>query len=109
MLSELSEWGCEESGIDTVRLGIDSWAPLNVYKYGLWGDAMWLYSERNVGYGTIFVGADYITSPCLIVDSKVQPSTQTTTNANECFPNYSKMEQPIGKGRVRRRGREGVG
>ncbi len=28
---------------------------------------------------------------------------------DECFLNYSKMEQPIGKGRVRGRGREGVG
>ncbi len=35
--------------------------------------------------------------------------TLTTTNADECFPNYSKMEQPIGKGRVQGRGMEGVG
>jgi hypothetical protein len=41
-----------------------------------------------------------ITSSFLIVDSGVQPSTPTRTNATECFPDYSKMEQPIGKGRV---------
>ncbi len=47
-----------------------------------------------------------ITSTFLIVDSEVQLSTTaTTTNADECFPNY----QPIGKGRVPRRGIEGMG
>ncbi len=33
---------------------------------------------------------------------------QMKTYANECFPSHSKIEQPIGKGRVRGRGREGV-
>ncbi len=47
-----------------------------------------------------------ITSPYLIVGSEVQPSTLTTTNADECFPNYSKMEQPIGKGRVQEKERK---
>ncbi len=37
-----------------------------------------------------------LTSPYLIVDSKVQLSTPTTTNADEYFPNY----QLIGKGRI---------
>jgi hypothetical protein len=40
------------------------------------------------------------------VDSKVQLSIPTTTNADECFPNYSKNGT---KGRVRGREREGVG
>jgi hypothetical protein len=39
------------------------------------------------------------TSPYLIVDSEVQLSTPTATNVDECFSNYSKMEQPKGKGR----------
>ncbi len=30
------------------------------------------------------------------------------TNVDEYFPNYSKMEQPIGKGREQGRGREGL-
>jgi restriction endonuclease len=49
-----------------------------------------------------------MTSPYLIVDSEVQLSTPTTTNAKECYPNYSKMEQPIGKERGQGRGREWV-
>ncbi len=36
-----------------------------------------------------------LTSPYLIVDSAVQLPTPKTTNADECFPTYSKMEQPI--------------
>jgi hypothetical protein len=57
----------------------------------------------------LYAGADYnLILPYLIVDSEVQISALTTTNAYECFPNYSKMEQPIGKGRVRGRG-EGKG
>jgi hypothetical protein len=40
-----------------------------------------LYSKRNVGYGTPMQEQN-TTSPYLIVD--------------ECFPNYSKMEQPVG-------------
>jgi hypothetical protein len=39
--------------------------------------------------------------PYLIDNSEVQLSTLTTTNANECFPSYSKYYQPIVKGRVR--------
>ncbi len=34
-------------------------------------------------------------------------SIPTTTNVDGCFPDQKK-EQPIGKGRVPRRGREGV-
>jgi hypothetical protein len=34
-------------------------------------------------------------------------STLKTTNADECFLNYSKMEQPIGQWRVKERGKEG--
>ncbi len=37
-----------------------------------------------------------LASPYLIVDSKVQPSTPTTTNADECFP----FCKPIGIGRL---------
>ena len=37
------------------------------------------------------------------------PAFHSHDDDNECFPNYSKMEQPIGKGRVRGRGRKGVG
>jgi hypothetical protein len=50
-----------------------------------------------------------INSPYLIVDSKIQLSTPTTTSADKCFPKWEKMEQQIGKGRVRGWGREGVG
>jgi hypothetical protein len=52
-----------------------------------------------------------MTSPYLTVVSEVQLFTPVPMNANECFPNYSKMEQPIGigKGRVQGRGREEVG
>jgi hypothetical protein len=50
-----------------------------------------------------------ITSPYLTVVSEVQLFTPMPMNANECFPNYSKIEQPIGKGRVQGRGREEVG
>jgi hypothetical protein len=50
-----------------------------------------------------------ITSPYLIVDSEDQLSTPTTTNDDECFSNYSKNEQPIGKGRVRESVRKRVG
>jgi hypothetical protein len=32
-----------------------------------------------------------------------------SANDNECFPDYSKMEQQMGKGRVPRREREVVG
>lgn len=39
-----------------------------------------------------------ITSPYLIDDSEDKLSTPTLTNAEEGFPNYSKMSQPIGKG-----------
>jgi hypothetical protein len=39
------------------------------------------------------------------VDSGVQHSILVVTNANECVPKYSKMAEPIGKGRVRARGR----
>ncbi len=42
-----------------------------------------------------------ITSLHLIVDSEVQLSTPTMTYADECFSNYSKMEQLIGIGRGR--------
>jgi hypothetical protein len=42
-----------------------------------------------------------VTSPYFIVDSEDQLSTPTTTNVDKCFPNYAKMEQPIGKERVR--------
>ncbi len=45
------------------------------------------------------------TPPYLIVNFKVQLSTPATTYAYNCFPNYSKMEQPIGKGRVGRVGK----
>jgi hypothetical protein len=45
-----------------------------------------------------------ITSSYLIVDSHVSLSTPTITIADECFHNHSKMEQPIGKGRVQGRG-----
>jgi hypothetical protein len=45
-----------------------------------------------------------ITSFYLIVDFEVQLSTPTMTIADECFHNHSKMEQPIGKGRVQGRG-----
>jgi hypothetical protein len=45
-----------------------------------------------------------ITSP-FIPKSSFQPQR---TNADECFANYSKMEQQIGKGRVRGRWMEGV-
>jgi hypothetical protein len=48
-----------------------------------------------------------ITSLYLIVEFKVHPSTPMMTNDNDCFPNYSKMKQPIGKGRVPGSGREG--
>ncbi len=34
-------------------------------------------------------------------------STLKTTNAEECFLNYSKMEQPVGQWRVQERGKEG--
>jgi hypothetical protein len=50
-----------------------------------------------------------ITLLYLIVFSEVQLSTLTTTNGDKCFPNHSKLEQLIGKGRVRGRGTEGVG
>jgi hypothetical protein len=43
-----------------------------------------------------------IISPYLIVDFEVQLST--STNADECFPNYSKTEQPIGKGEYQKGG-----
>jgi hypothetical protein len=49
------------------------------------------------------------TSHYLVVHSKVQLFTSTTTNANECFTNYSKMDQPIGKARVPGMGWEGGG
>ncbi len=39
-----------------------------------------------------------ITLLYLIEVSEAKLSTPTMTNAEECFPNYSKMEQPIGKG-----------
>jgi hypothetical protein len=42
-------------------------------------------------------------------DFGVQLSTLMTTNSDEYFPNYSKMKQPIGKGRVRGRESEGMG
>jgi hypothetical protein len=47
-----------------------------------------------------------ITSPYLIVEFKVQPSTPMMRNANECFPNNSKIKLPIRKGRVE--GREEI-
>ncbi len=51
------------------------------------------------------------TSPYL--DSEVQLSSKRMTKTDECFPNYSKLEQPIGKGPFSREyegeGREGVG
>ncbi len=43
-----------------------------------------------------------------MVDSEDQLSTPTTPKADECFPNYSTMEQSIEKGREPGRGREGV-
>jgi hypothetical protein len=36
----------------------------------------------------------------LIVDSEVQLSTPTTVNGYKCLSKYSKIEQPIGEGRV---------
>ncbi len=52
-----------------------------------------------------------ITSPSLIVDSEVKLNSLTPTYTDECFPNYSKMEQTNRKreSRVPVRGREGVG
>jgi hypothetical protein len=41
-----------------------------------------------------------IASPYLIDESEVQLSVARPINADECFPNYSKIKQPIGKGRV---------
>jgi hypothetical protein len=43
-----------------------------------------------------------IISPYRIVDSKL--STPMPTNADQCIPNESKMEQPIWKGRIGGRG-----
>ncbi len=40
------------------------------------------------------------TLPYLIVDNEVQLFSPTTTYVVKWFPNYSKMEQSIGKGRV---------
>jgi hypothetical protein len=34
----------------------------------------------------------------LLVDSEVQLSTPSTTNADESFPSHSKVEHPIGNG-----------
>jgi hypothetical protein len=50
-----------------------------------------------------------ITSTYLIVDFEVQLSTSTMTNADECFPNYSKTEKTKGKRRVPGRGSAEVG
>jgi hypothetical protein len=52
-----------------------------------------------VGYGP-YCGADY-NLPYLIVDCEFQLSTPKMMNADKCFPNYSKMEQPIEKWRIR--------
>ncbi len=79
----------------------------NVYKYRLWGYALLLYSKRNVGRMWDPLLELTITSSCLIVDSEVQLSSQND-DVKECFPNYSKVEQLIRKGRVRGRG-EGRG
>jgi hypothetical protein len=59
-----------------------------------------LHSKTNEPYA----GADYNLT---LSHSRLKSSTPTT-NADDCFPNYSKIEQPIGKGRVRGRGTEGV-
>ncbi len=72
------------------------------------------YSKRNLRYGTlsryIHMLELAITSSYLIVDSEVQLSTPAVTaKSDECFQKYSKMEQPIAKGQVWGRGREGVG
>jgi hypothetical protein len=45
-----------------------------------------------------------ITLLYLIVDFEVQLSTPTTMNIDERFPYYSKMKQPVGKGRKRETG-----
>ncbi len=52
-----------------------------------------------------------ITLYYLIVHSEVQLSTptMTITIVDECLLNYSKMKQPIGRGRIRARGMEGMG
>jgi len=46
-----------------------------------------------------YAGADsnLTLSHIYVFDSEVQLSTRTTTNSNECFAYYSKMEQHIGK------------
>jgi hypothetical protein len=68
-----------------------------------------LYSKRNVGYGYGTLELT-ITSPLsCILDYRVNLFTATMTISDNCFPNFSKMKQLIGKWRVRGRGREGVG
>jgi hypothetical protein len=68
-----------------------------------------LYSKRKVGYVTLYMLEPTITSPYLIVDFEVQLSTSTMTNADECFPNYSKTEKTNRKKRVTERGSAEVG
>ncbi len=82
-----------------------------------------MYLKRNVGYGTLHCkkgwngnvktanvfysvwGADFN----LALSHSRLRSPVFHPNDDECFLNQSKIEQPIGKGRVRGRGREGVG
>jgi hypothetical protein len=65
---------------------------------------MWVWSteaefkEKHGVWGSYAV-ADYNLTLTHKVDSEVQLSIPQT-NAEECFPSYSKMEQPTGKGRV---------
>jgi hypothetical protein len=50
-----------------------------------------------------------ITSPYLIVDSIVHLSTPMTTNAKFPVLFHSETTNTVGKGRVREKGREGMG
>jgi hypothetical protein len=53
-----------------------------------------------------YAGADYnLTLSHIVVDFEVQLSTLTMTNLDECFANYSKMEQPIEKRKSTRKGK----
>ncbi len=80
------------------------WTTLDRSLY-LWQEAQSSWAEFKEKPGIWDSMLELITtSPYIIVDSEVQLTTRTTMNAEKCFANYSKTEQPIVKGRVRGRG-----
>jgi hypothetical protein len=69
-----------------------------------------LYSKRNVVCDPVLeLTMISPKSPCLTVDYEVQLSTPSMTNADDCFSNYSKMNQPIRKRESTRKGERRAG